>query len=64
MLVLNSCFIILQSMTSQELKIHTDKIIEAVKYSSKKLIEDKKRLGQKIVISKNGVIKYIEAKDL
>ena len=51
-------------MTSQELKIHTNKIIEAVKYSSKKLIEDKKRLGQKIVISENGVIKYIEAKDL
>jgi len=51
-------------MTSQELKIHTDNIIEAVKYSSKKLIEDKKRLGQKIVISENGVIKYIESKDL
>lgn len=51
-------------MTSQELKIHTNKIIEAVKCSSKKLIEDKKHLGQKIVISENGVIKYIDAKDL
>ena len=40
------------------------KIQKALDYSYKKLIEDKKRLGQKIVISENGVIKYIEAKDL
>ncbi len=42
----------------------TEKIQKALDYSSKKLIDDKKRLGQKIVISENGVIKYIEAKDL
>jgi hypothetical protein len=42
----------------------SEKIQKALDYSYKKLIEDKKRLGQKIVISENGIIKYIEAKDL
>lgn len=42
----------------------SEKIQRALDYSYKKLIEDKKRLGQKIVVSQNGVIKHIEAKDL
>lgn len=39
-------------------------IIEGMKLSSQKLKAQKKRLGQNIVVSENGVIKEIEAKDL
>ncbi|MEN9303400.1 MAG: hypothetical protein RL264_1829 [Bacteroidota bacterium] len=42
----------------------TDKIQKALDYSYKKFIEDKKRLGQKIVISQNGIIKHVDPKDL
>lgn len=42
----------------------SEKIQRALDYSYKKLIEDKKRLGQKIVVSQSGVINHIEAKDL
>ncbi|MBC7388584.1 MAG: hypothetical protein H7329_05180 [Opitutaceae bacterium] len=41
-----------------------DKITAALKISSEKLIAEKKRLNLPIVISENGIIKVIEAKDL
>lgn len=39
-------------------------IVEGMKQSSEKLKTMKKQLGRRIVISENGVIKEIEAKDL
>lgn len=51
-------------MNDSEIKTIRDKIIEAMKISGQKMIEQKKRLGQKIVISENGVIRIIEAVDL
>ncbi len=41
-----------------------EKIKEAMIYSAKKLVEDKKRLGQKLVISEKGVIKVIDPNSL
>ena len=51
-------------MNDSEIKSIRAKIIEAMKISAQKMIEQKKRLGQKIVISENGVIRIIEAADL
>jgi len=44
-------------------KLRND-IIEGMKLVSQKLKAPKKRLGQNMVVSENGVIKEIEAKDL
>jgi hypothetical protein len=41
-----------------------DLIVEGMKISAKKMLIRKKQLGQKLVISENGVIKIIEAKDI
>jgi hypothetical protein len=47
-------------MSKAELKRRLELIHQALMESSKKLIEEKKRLGQRLVISENGVIKLIE----
>ncbi|MDQ3395323.1 MAG: hypothetical protein M3512_14595 [Bacteroidota bacterium] len=44
-------------------KLRND-IVEGMRLSSEKLKALKKQLGRTIVISENGVIKEIEAKDL
>lgn len=44
-------------------KLRND-IVEGMRFSSEKLKALKKQLGRTIVISENGVIKEIEAKDL
>ena len=41
-----------------------DKIVEAMRLSGIKLIQDKIKSGGKIVVSKNGEIKYIEGEEL
>ena len=51
-------------MSHQEI-IELDNLIEkAMQISAQKLLDQKKRLGQKLVISENGVITIIEAKDI
>lgn len=47
-------------MNNNEKKILKEKIIRAIKISSQKLIEKKKALGQKLVISEEGKIRVIE----
>ena len=47
-------------MSNKERKILKEKIKRAIKISSQKLIEKKKALGQKLVISENGIIRIIE----
>jgi hypothetical protein len=47
-------------MSNKERDILKEKIKRAIKISSQKLIEKKKALGQKIVISENGKIRIIE----
>jgi len=47
-------------MSKTELKRKRELIHQALMESAKKLIEEKKRLGQQLVISENGVIKLIE----
>jgi hypothetical protein len=47
-------------MNNNERKMLKEKIKRAIKISSKKLIEKKKALGQKLVISEEGKIKTIE----
>jgi hypothetical protein len=47
-------------MSNKEREILKEKIKRAIKISSQKLIEKKKALGQKIVISENGKIRIIE----
>ncbi|MCU0375591.1 MAG: hypothetical protein MUF24_09795 [Chitinophagaceae bacterium] len=47
-------------MSNNEREILKEKIKEAIKISSKKLIEKKKALGQKLVISEEGKIRVIE----
>lgn len=47
-----------------EIKKTRDKIVEAMQISALKLIEKKKLLGQKMVISENGIIKTINPSDL
>lgn len=51
-------------MTNAEIDKLQEKILQGMKISSEKLIAEKKRLNLPIVISENGVIKVIEAKDL
>ena len=47
-------------MSNNEREILKEKIIRAIKISSQKLIEKKKALGQKLVISEEGKIRIIE----
>jgi hypothetical protein len=47
-------------MKNSELKEIRDRIIEGMKISAQKFISKKKSLGQKIVISENGVIHEVE----
>jgi hypothetical protein len=47
-------------MSNKEREILKEKIKRAIKISSQKLIEKKKALGQKLVISENGKIRIIE----
>jgi hypothetical protein len=51
-------------MKNKELKEIRDRIIEGMKISAQKFILKKKSLGQKIVVSENGIIQVIEAKEL
>jgi hypothetical protein len=47
-------------MSNNEREILKEKIKRAMKISSQKLIEKKKALGQKLVISEKGKIRVIE----
>lgn len=47
-------------MGEKEINELIDKIDKALKISSEKMIQTKKRLGQKLVISENGVIKIVK----
>jgi hypothetical protein len=47
-------------MSNNEREILKEKIKRAIKISSQKLIENKKALGQKLVISEEGKIRVIE----
>ena len=47
-------------MSSKEKEILKERIKKAIKVSSQKLIEKKKALGQKLVISEDGKIRVIE----
>ena len=47
-------------MSNNEREILKEKIKRAIKISSQKLIEKKKALGQKLVISEDGKIRIIE----
>ena len=47
-------------MSIKEREILKEKIKSAIKISSQKLIEKKKALGQKLVISEDGKIRVIE----
>lgn len=51
-------------MTSQEAKEFRDLIVEAIKISAEKFRLTKKKLGQKIVVSRNGVITIVDPKDI
>jgi len=47
-------------MNSKEKEILKERIKSAIKISSQKLIEKKKAIGQKLVISENGKIRVVE----
>ena len=47
-------------MSSKEKEALKERIKRAIKISSQKLIEKKKALGQKLVISEDGKIRVIE----
>lgn len=47
-------------MSTKEREILKEKIKRAIKISAQKLIEKKKALGQKLVISEDGKIRVIE----
>jgi hypothetical protein len=51
-------------MSNKEITEWRDLIIDAIKISAQRMLEQKKKLGQKLVISENGVIKVIEANDI
>jgi len=51
-------------MKKTEIKEIRDSLVEAMKISAQKLILQKKKLGQSIVISENGVIKTIRPEDI
>ena len=39
-----------------------ERIKEAILVSAKKMVENKKKLGQKLVISENGAVKIVDPK--
>ena len=47
-------------MSNREREVLKEKIIRAIKISSQKLIEKKRALGQKLVISEDGKIRVVE----
>ena len=47
-------------MSSEEKEILKERIKRAIEISSQKLIEKKKSLGQKLVISEDGKIRIVE----
>jgi hypothetical protein len=51
-------------MSSQEITELDNLIEKAMQISAEKLLEQKKKLGQELVISENGVIKIIDPKDI
>ena len=51
-------------MTETQINKLRNDIVEGMKASSKKLKDTKKRLDQNVVISENGEIKEVEAKNL
>jgi hypothetical protein len=51
-------------MSNKDKEILKEKIKNAIKISSQKLIEKKKALGQQMVVSENGKIKTINPFDL
>jgi hypothetical protein len=51
-------------MADNEFKKIRDKIVEGMKISAEKLLAKKKLLGQKLVISENGIIQIIEAREI
>ncbi len=51
-------------MKNKELNSIRDKIVKGMKISAKKLVESKKNLGQKLIISENGEIQVIDPKEL
>lgn len=54
----------MSKMTKQEITEWRNLIVEAIKISAQKMLEQKKKFGQKLVISENGVIKVIDARDI
>lgn len=51
-------------MKSSDLKKLKENILQGMKISSQKMIEKKKTLGNKIVISENGKIKILNPENL
>jgi hypothetical protein len=51
-------------MSNKEITEWRNLIVEAIKVSAQKMLEQKKKLGQKLVISENGIIKIVDAKDI
>ncbi|MDF3078913.1 MAG: hypothetical protein K0S09_2802 [Sphingobacteriaceae bacterium] len=51
-------------MRNPEFKKMRDQVIKAMQISGERLIAKKKALGQKMVISENGVIKEVDPRDL
>ena len=47
-------------MSTKEKELLKEKIKRAIKISSQKLIEKKRALGEKLVISEGGIIKIID----
>jgi hypothetical protein len=47
-------------MDNKEIKALQDKIEEALKVASKKMVEDKRRKNETMVVSVNGEIKFIK----
>ena len=47
-------------MSAKEKELLKEKIKRAIKISSQKLIEKKRALGEKLVISEGGIIKIID----
>jgi hypothetical protein len=47
-------------MSKKNIKDLKERINEAMRISSEKMIQTKKKLGQKLVVSENSVIKIIE----
>lgn len=51
-------------MNHKEKEIHKEKVKNAIKVSSEKLIQKKIALGHQLVVSENGKIKTINPNDL